>query len=73
MKSNCTNVLFLSVRRLFQEIGHTDLDLHYDAFGKPHIKENYISITHSHESAIIISDETVGIDGIATKQNYPHC
>jgi phosphopantetheinyl transferase len=64
MKSELHQRAFLSVRRLFQEIGHTDLDLHYDAFGKPHIKgENHISITHSHEfSAIIISDETVGID-----------
>jgi 4'-phosphopantetheinyl transferase len=64
MKSELHLRAFLSVRRLFQEIGHTDLDLHYDAFGKPHIKgENYISITHSHEfSAIIISDQIVGID-----------
>ncbi|MBC5840172.1 4'-phosphopantetheinyl transferase superfamily protein [Flavobacterium sp. F-380] len=64
MKSELHQRAFLSVRRLFQEIGHTDLDLHYDALGKPHIKgENHISITHSHEfSAIIISDETVGID-----------
>ena len=64
MKSELHQRAFLSVRRLFQEIGHTDLDLHYDAFGKPHIKgEKHISITHSHEfSAIIISDETVGID-----------
>jgi len=64
MKSELHQRAFLSVRRLFQEIGHTDLDLHYDAFGKPHIKgENHISITHSHEfSAIIISNETVGID-----------
>lgn len=64
MKSELHQRAFLSVRRLFQEIGHTDLDLHYDAFGKPHIKgENHISITHSHEfSAIIISNEIVGID-----------
>lgn len=64
MKSELHQRAFLSVRRLFQEIGHTDLDLHYDAFGKPHIKgEKHISITHSHEfSAIIISDQIVGID-----------
>ncbi|MDG2433636.1 4'-phosphopantetheinyl transferase superfamily protein [Flavobacterium sp.] len=64
MKSELHQRAFLSVRRLFQEIGHTDLDLHYDAYGKPHIKgENHISITHSHEfSAIIISNEIVGID-----------
>lgn len=64
MKSVLHQRAFLSVRRLFHEIGHTDLDLHYDAFGKPHIKgEKHISITHSHEfSAIIISDQAVGID-----------
>lgn len=64
MKSELHQRGFLSVRRLFQEIGHTDMDLYYDAFGKPHIVgEKFISITHSHEfSAIIISDEAVGID-----------
>jgi hypothetical protein len=42
MKSELHQRAFLSVRRLFQEIGHTDLDLHYDAFGKPHIKGEII-------------------------------
>lgn len=44
--------------------GYTDFDLYYDRFGKPHLHDGkHISITHSHEfSALIISDETVGID-----------
>jgi 4'-phosphopantetheinyl transferase len=64
MKSEMHQRAFLSVRMLLQETGHTDLDLYYDEFGKPHLQgEKYISITHSHNfSAIIISDETVGID-----------
>lgn len=64
MKSEMHQRAFLSVRKLLQEAGYTDLDLYYDAFGKPHINgEKHISITHSHDfSAIIISDETVGID-----------
>ncbi len=64
MKSEMHQRAFLSVRKLLQEAGHTDLDLFYDQFGKPHLQgEKHISITHSHNfSAIIISDETVGID-----------
>lgn len=64
MKSEIHQRAFLSVRMLLQETGHTDLDLYYDEFGKPHLHgEKHISITHSHNfSAIIISDETVGID-----------
>jgi 4'-phosphopantetheinyl transferase len=64
MKSEMHQRAFLSVRKLLQESGHTDLDLYYDEFGKPHLNgEKHISITHSHNfSAIIISDETVGID-----------
>ena len=64
MKSKMHQCAFLSVRKLLQETGHTDLDLYYDEFGKPHLHgEQHISITHSHNfSAIIISDETVGID-----------
>jgi 4'-phosphopantetheinyl transferase len=64
MKSEMHKRAFLSVRKLLQETGHTDLDLYYDEFGKPHLQgEKHISITHSHNfSAIIISDETVGID-----------
>ena len=64
IKSEMHQRAFLSVRKLLQETGHTDLDLYYDEFGKPHLYgEKHISITHSHNfSAIIISDETVGID-----------
>jgi phosphopantetheinyl transferase len=63
MKSEMHQRAFL-VRMLLQETGHTDLDLYYDEFGKPHLQgEKYISITHSHNfSAISISDEAVGID-----------
>jgi 4'-phosphopantetheinyl transferase len=64
MKSEMHQRAFLSVRKLLQEAGYADLDLYYDEFGKPHLTDDkYISITHSHHfSAIIISDETVGID-----------
>jgi 4'-phosphopantetheinyl transferase len=64
MKSEMHQRAFLSVRKLLQIAGFTDLDLYYDAFGKPHLNgDKHISITHSHEfSAIIISNETVGID-----------
>lgn len=64
MKSEMHQRAFLSVRKLLQEGGYTDLDLYYDPFGKPHINcDKHISITHSHHfSAIIISEETVGID-----------
>ncbi|WP_339919010.1 4'-phosphopantetheinyl transferase superfamily protein [uncultured Flavobacterium sp.] len=64
MKSEMHQRGFLSVRKLLQTAGYTDFDLYYDELGKPHLKDDkYISITHSHNfSAIIVSDETVGID-----------
>lgn len=64
MKSETHQRAFLSVRKLLQETGHNDVQLHYDEFGKPHLdNENYISITHSFDfSAIILSDKNVGID-----------
>lgn len=64
MKSELHQRGFLSVRKLLGEAGYTDLDLYYDEFGKPHLKDGkHISITHSHEfSSIIVSDEIVGID-----------
>ncbi|WP_418264693.1 4'-phosphopantetheinyl transferase family protein [Flavobacterium faecale] len=64
MKSQLHQRGFLSVRKLLQEAGYNDLELYYDEFGKPNLKDNkFISITHSHEfSAIIISDKPVGID-----------
>ena len=64
MKSEMHQRAFLSVRMLLKEAGYTDFELHYDQFGKPYFLDGkHISITHSHHfSAIIISDETVGID-----------
>lgn len=64
MKSEMHQRAFLSVRMLLQKAGFTDMDLYYDEYGKPHLNgEKHISITHSHNfSAIIISDEIVGID-----------
>ena len=64
MKSEIHQRAFLSVRKLMQHAGFTDFDLYYDEFGKPKLyREKHISITHSHHfSAIIISDQTVGID-----------
>lgn len=70
MKSEIHQRAFLSVRMLLQESGFNDFDLYYDEFGKPYLNPNSrhtgpveVSITHSHHfSAIIISDETVGID-----------
>ncbi len=64
MKSEMHQRAFLSVRKLLQQASYTDFDLYYDVFGKPHLHDGkHISITHSHEfSAIIISEEMVGID-----------
>jgi 4'-phosphopantetheinyl transferase len=64
MKSQMHQRAFLSVRMLIQEMGFTDHEMHYDEFGKPYFNcHNHISITHSHDfAAIIISNETVGID-----------
>jgi 4'-phosphopantetheinyl transferase len=64
MKSEMHQRAFLSVRMLLKEAGYTDFELHYDEFGKPYFLDGkHVSITHSHHfSAIIISDQTVGID-----------
>ena len=70
MKSEMHQRGFLSVRKLLQEAGYSDFDLHYDQDGKPNLKPNSchiepveISISHSFEfSTIIISDKPVGID-----------
>ena len=64
MKSESHQKGFLSVRMLLQHINHSDFDLYYDAFGKPHLKgEKHISISHSYGfSAIVISDNNIGID-----------
>jgi len=64
MKSEQHQKGFLSIRKLLQETRHEDSDLYYDAFGKPHLKnEIHISITHSFDfSAIVLSDKKIGID-----------
>jgi 4'-phosphopantetheinyl transferase len=64
MKSELHRRGFLSVRKLLQQIGYSDFDLHYDEFGKPYFEDGkHISISHSHEFAsIIFSDSTSGID-----------
>jgi len=64
MKSELHKRGFLSVRRLLQKAGYSDLDLFYNENGKPHLKDGqHISITHSYNfSAIIVSDKEVGID-----------
>ena len=83
MKSEMHQRGFLSVRKLLQEAGYSDADLHYDQDGKPHLVESrkskverqdfstkkHISISHSFEfSTIAISDKPVGIDIELTKE-----
>lgn len=55
---------FLSVRQLLRHHQYTDIDLSYDANGKPYLRDGrHISITHSHEfSAIVVSNVAQGID-----------
>ena len=64
MKSEMHQRGFLSVRHLLLSCGYSDEDLFYDDLGKPHLRDGkHISITHSFTfSAIIISDQPVGID-----------
>ncbi len=64
MKSEMHQRGFLSVRKLLQEAGYADTDLHYNQDGKPHLKDNkFISISHSSQfSTIAISDKPIGID-----------
>ncbi|MBA4134130.1 MAG: 4-phosphopantetheinyl transferase [Flavobacterium sp.] len=64
MKAESHQKGFLSVRRLLMEAGYIDFDLHYDAFGKPHLADGkHISISHSHDfSVIVISQENIGAD-----------
>ncbi len=64
MKSELHQRGFLSVRHLLKEAGYTDFDLYYNSYGKPLLRDGkHISITHSYQfSAIIISDNDVGID-----------
>ncbi len=64
MKSELHQQGFLSVRHLLAEFGYQDSELFYDKNGKPHLHDGkHISITHSFTfSAVIISDDVVGID-----------
>ncbi|HEY0045805.1 MAG TPA: 4'-phosphopantetheinyl transferase superfamily protein [Flavobacterium sp.] len=64
MKAKQHQLGFMSVRRLLQEAGYNDHDLHYGKDGKPHLKDGkHISISHSHlYSAIVVSDKPFGID-----------
>lgn len=64
MKSELHQRGFMSIRHLLAEAGYTDFDLYYTAEGKPHLHDGkHISITHSyHFTAIIVSDQPVGID-----------
>ncbi|MCF8273838.1 MAG: 4'-phosphopantetheinyl transferase superfamily protein [Flavobacteriaceae bacterium] len=64
MKSELHQQGFLSVRHLLAEFGYQDSELFYDENGKPHLHDGkHISITHSFTfSAVIISDDVVGID-----------
>ena len=64
MKSDLHRRGFMSIRHLLAAVGYTDMDLYYDANGKPHLQDGkHISITHSFIfSAIIISEKEVGID-----------
>jgi len=64
MKSEIHRKGFLSVRHLLKAFGYTDYDMHYDEYGKPHLKNGkQISITHSFNFAgVIIGVQNVGID-----------
>ena len=65
MKSVLHQQGFMSIRQLLKQAGYVDADVYYDAFGKPHLKDNnYLSISHSFTfTAIIISEKKpVGID-----------
>lgn len=65
MKSEIHQKGFLSIRHLLKEFNIQDVDLQYDEFGKPHLKDGrFISITHSFQftGVIVSEDKKVGID-----------
>ena len=64
MKSELHQRAFLSVRLLLKAFGYSDLDLIYDEYGKPHLKNGlFISISHSYTyAAVVISTSAVGVD-----------
>lgn len=64
MKSEIHRKGFMSIRHLLKHFGYSDLDITYDANGKPHLADGkHISITHSFQfTGVIVSDVPVGID-----------
>lgn len=65
MKSELHRRAFLSVRHLMALAGIQDVDLYYDPFGKPHLKDGtFISISHSFTLTALIVHKNipVGID-----------
>jgi len=64
MKSEQHQREFLSVRLLLKTLGYADIDLKYNANGKPYLSDgNSISITHSKAfAAVAISPNPIGID-----------
>ncbi|MCW1954002.1 MAG: 4-phosphopantetheinyl transferase [Flavobacteriia bacterium] len=65
MKSELHRRAFLSVRHLMALAGYVDQDLHYDAQGKPHLRDgSFISISHSFSLTAIVVHKNipVGID-----------
>lgn len=64
MKSQVHRKGFLAVRRLMNELGLKDTDLHYNENGRPLLNNgNFISISHSHNyAAIVYSPIPMGID-----------
>lgn len=64
MKSLVHRKGFLSVRHLLKAHGYAPSDLRYDDYGKPHLADGkYISISHSHNFAVVvISDCPIGVD-----------
>lgn len=65
MKSTLHQKGFLSIRHILKEFNIQDVDLQYDEYGKPHLKDGrFISMTHSfHFTAVIVSeDKKVGVD-----------
>ena len=62
MKSELHQKGFLSIRHLLKEVGYSDLDVIYDRYGKPHLKDGkFISITHSYIFTGIIISEKVPV------------
>lgn len=65
MKSTLHQKGFLSIRHILKKFNIQDVDLQYDEYGKPHLKDGrFISMTHSfHFTAVIVSeDKKVGVD-----------